>query len=105
MIRGERARERERERASERKRERERERERERAAVESQRKRARVYPARSQPQTFQNDSNSESTLSNDQVRFHRLYRYVCARIFIESRLACLATDINMILYLYLTFFY
>ena len=27
---------------------------------------------------------------------YRLYRYVCARIFIESRLACLATDINMI---------
>ena len=38
------------------------------------------------------------------MRFHRLYRYVCARIFIESRLACLATDINEILYLYLTFF-
>ena len=28
---------------------------------------------------------------------------VCARIFIEGRLACLATDINAILYLYLTF--
>ena len=36
------------------------------------------------------------------MRFHGLYRYVCARIFIEGRLACLATDINAILSLYLT---
>ena len=39
----------------------------------------------------------------DQVRFHGHYRYVCARIFIEGRLACLATDINAILCLHLTF--
>ena len=55
MICGKRKRERERERERE-----ERERER-RAAVE--RKRARVYPARSQPRTFHNDSNSELTLN------------------------------------------
>ena len=58
--------------------ERERERERERqAAVEW--KRARVYPARSQPRMFQNDSNSELTLTKcvfmDSID-------VCARIFI-----------------------
>ena len=86
------------------KREREREREREwlerRAALE--RKRARVYPARSQLTT--NVSKwFKFRVNVDQVRFHGLYWYVCARIFIESRLACLATDINEILYLHLTF--
>ena len=41
----------------------------------------------------------------DQVRIHGLYYwYVCARIFIEGSLACLATDIDEILYLYRTFF-
>ena len=38
----------------------------------------------------------------DQVRFHGLYRWLCKDFYIEGRLVCLATDINAILYLYLT---
>ena len=37
------------------------------------------------------------------MRFHGLYRCLCKDFYIEGRLACLATDINAILYLYLTF--
>ena len=39
----------------------------------------------------------------DQVRFHGLCRCLCKDSYIEGRLACLATNINAILYLYLTF--
>ena len=75
--------------------------EREREASSCRWKRARVYPSRSQPRMFQKDSNSELTLTN--VRFHGLYRWLCKDFYIEGRLVCLATDINPILYLYLTF--
>ena len=37
------------------------------------------------------------------MRFHGIYRCLCKDFYIKGRLSCLATDINAILHLYLTF--